>query len=127
MYISYIHLYINLIHGGRVMLEPLFGNRVIEKILFSLQNYGDGYIRGIAKSFGIPVRGVAQQLKRLEDGGVIVSQKKGSIRLYTFNPRYPFLPELKLLLQKAMDVLPDAEIERYYRQRTRPRRKGKPL
>lgn len=109
------------------MLEPLFGNRVIEKILFSLQNYGDGYIRGIAKSFGIPVRGVAQQLKRLEDGGVIVSQKKGSIRLYTFNPRYPFLPELKLLLQKAMDVLPDAEIERYYRQRTRPRRKGKPL
>ncbi len=108
------------------MLEPLLGNKVIEKILFYLMTYENGYIRGIAKTFKIPVRGVTQQLNRLEDGGVIVSQKKGTIRLYTFNPRYPFLPELKRLLQKAIDVLPESDIESYYRQRTRPRRKGKP-
>ncbi|MHB9156242.1 MAG: winged helix-turn-helix domain-containing protein [Endomicrobiales bacterium] len=108
------------------MLEPLFGNSVIEKILFYLLVYEDGYIRGIANTFGIPVNGIVQQLKRLEDGGVIAGQKKGKIRLYTFNPRYPFLAELKSLLQRAMDVLPDEEIEKYYRMRTRPRRKGKP-
>jgi len=108
------------------MLEQLFGNKVIEKILFYLLTYENGYIRGIASAFGMPVNRINQQLKRLEDGGIIVSQNKGKIRLYTFNTRYPFLPELKQLLQKAMDVLPEAEIERYYRQRTRPRRKGKP-
>lgn len=108
------------------MLESLFGNRIVEKILFYLLVYRDGYIRGIANMFGIPVRGVVQQLKRLEDGGIVVSQKKGKIRLYQFNPRYPFLPELKALLQKGMSVLPPREIEKYYRQRTRPRRKGKP-
>jgi len=108
------------------MLEPLFGNSVVEKILFYLLVYEDGYTRGIANAFRIHVNGVAQQLKRLEDGGIIVNQKKGSIRLYTFNPGYPFLAELKNLLQKAMDVLPQEEIEKYYRMRTRPRRKGKP-
>ena len=108
------------------MLEALLGNKVIEKILFYLLTYENGYIRGIASTFNTPVRGIAQQLKRLEDGGIIVSQKKGKIRLYTFNPRYPFLPELKLLLQKAFDVLPETDIKLYYRQRTRPRRTGKP-
>ena len=108
------------------MLEPLFGNSVVEKILFYLLIYENGYIRGIAGLFGVPVRGVVQQLKRLEDGGVVVSQLKGNIRLYQFNPVYPFLGELKALLQRAMDVLPEEEIEKYYRMRTRPRRKGKP-
>ncbi len=108
------------------MLETLFGNKVIEKILFYLLTYETGYIRGIAKTFSIPVNGISQQLNRLEEGGVIVSRKIGKIRMYYFNPRYPFLPELKALLQKAMDVLPEVEIEKFYRQRTRPRCKGKP-
>jgi predicted transcriptional regulator len=109
------------------MFEPLFGNAVVEKILFYLLIYENGYIRGISNTFRIPVNGIAQQLKRLEDGGIIVSQKKGKIRLYTFNPRYPFLTELINLLQKAMDSMPDEETEKYYKMRTRPRRKGKPL
>ena len=108
------------------MLEPLFGNRVVEKILFYLLTYESGYIRAFARTFGIPVNGIVQQLKRLENGGVISSQIQGTIRLYSFNPRYPFLPELKAMLQKAMDSLPENELEKYYLQRTRPRRKGKP-
>jgi len=108
------------------MLESLFGNKIIEKVLFYLLVYDNGYIRGISNAFGVPVTGVVQQLDRLENGGIVVSQKKGNIRLYQFNPRYPFLSELKTLLQRAMDVLPQSEIEKYYRMRTRPRRKGKP-
>ena len=108
------------------MLEPILGNNVIERILFYLVVYESGYIREISNIFNIPVRGVTQQLKRLEDGGVISSQKRGKIRIYTFNPSYAFLDELKQLLQKALDVLPKQEIDRYYSTRTRPRRKGKP-
>jgi hypothetical protein len=109
------------------MLEPVFGNVTIEKILFSLEAYGKAYPTGLAKLFGIPVNGIQQQLKRLEDGGVVVSLMVGRTRLYQFNPRYPFLKELKVLIQRAMEYLPEKEIQKYYRNRTRPRRKGKPL
>lgn len=109
------------------MLEALFGNAVVEKILFFIFVYGDGYARRISKVYGIPVNGVLQQLQRLENGGIIAGQNKGRTRLYMFNPRYPFLRELQGLLQKAIDVLPQDEITKYYRMRTRPRRKGKPL
>jgi predicted ArsR family transcriptional regulator len=109
------------------MLEPVFGNVTVEKILFALEVYGQTYPAGLAKLFGIPVNGVQQQLKRLEDGGVVVSITIGRTRLYQFNPRYAFLKELKALIQKALQFLPEKEIQKYYIKRTRPRRKGKPL
>ena len=108
------------------MLEVLFGNATIEKVLYFLSVYGDGYAKQMADLFDIPVNGIQQQLKRLEDGGVLVSQLKGKTRLYQFNPRYPFLRELELLLDKAIKILPESEISKHYRKRTRPRRKGKP-
>ena len=109
------------------MLEPVFGNATVEKILFYLEIYGKGYAAGIAKLFKIPVNGIQQQLKRLEDGGIVVSLMVGRTRLYQFNPRYVFLKELRELIQRAIQFLPEKEIEKYYRNRTRPRRKGKPL
>lgn len=77
--------------------------------------------------FDIPVNGIQQQMDRLENGGVLVSSLVGKTRLYQFNPRYPFLKELKSLIQKAMDFLSENELNKYYRKRTRPRKKGKPL
>jgi DNA-binding transcriptional ArsR family regulator len=109
------------------MLEGLFGNPVIEKIFFTLFVYNESYALGLAKSFDEPVNKFQQQLKRLEEGGIIVSRLVGNMRLYTFNPRYPFLKELKTLVSKAYEFIPVKEKERYYRKRTRPRRAGKPL
>jgi len=51
----------------------------------------------------------------------------GRTRQFQFNPRYPFLKELKALIQRAMEYLPEKEMQKYYRERTRPRRKGKPI
>jgi len=109
------------------MLEPVFGNATVEKILFALEVYGRAYPAGLAKLFGVPVNGIQQQFKRLEEGGVVVSLMAGRTRLYQFNPRYAFLKELKALIQKALQYLPEKELQKYYRNRTRPRRKGKPL
>jgi predicted ArsR family transcriptional regulator len=109
------------------MLEPVFGNATVEKILFALEVYGQAYPAGLAKLFGIPVNGIQQQFKRLEDGSVVVSLMAGRTRLYQFNPRYAFLKELRQLIQRAIEFLPDKEVEKYYRNRTRPRGKGKPL
>jgi hypothetical protein len=58
---------------------------------------------------------------------VLASRLKGRTRLYVFNPRYPFLKELKALLEKALQFMPKAEKEKYYMPRLRPRRSGKPL
>ena len=109
------------------MLEHVFGNTTVEKILFALESYGQAYPAGLAKLFNVSLNGIQQQLKRLEDGGVVVSLMVGKTRLYQFNPRYAFLKELKALIQRAIQYLPEKEIQKYYRNRTRPRRKGKPL
>lgn len=109
------------------MLEGLFGNVMIEKILFFLLVYGEGYPLGIARAFGVPVNRIQQQLKRLENGGVVASRLVGKVRLYTFNPRFPFLKELRELTAKAYDFVPEREKDLYYRMRRRPRRPGKPL
>lgn len=109
------------------MLEPLFGNATTEKILLYLYAYPAGYARLISREFSISVSGVCKQLRRLEDGGVIVGIQRGRTRLFQLNPRYPFRRELKALLAKAMEFLPEDERARYFMQRTRPRRTGKPL
>ncbi len=56
-----------------------------------------------------------------------MSSMIGRTRLYEFNPRYPLLKELRMLLEKAMQFLPDDEIQRLTIFRNRPRRKGKKL
>ncbi|HNS33070.1 MAG TPA: winged helix-turn-helix domain-containing protein [bacterium] len=109
------------------MLEPVLGNSTIEKILFSIESYGQAYSSELSRTFNIPVNGIQQQFERLENGGVVVSSMAGRTRLYHFNPRYPFLKELRALLVKAMEFLSKEEIQRYYSKRTRPRKKGKRL
>jgi len=109
------------------MLEGLFGNVMVEKIFFTLNTYGEAYPLGMAKVFKEPVNRIQQQLKRLENNGIVASRLIGKVRLYTFNPRCPYLKELKTLVSKAYEFLPEKEKDKYYRMRTRPRRAGKPL
>ncbi len=108
------------------MLEGLFGNIMIERIFFFLATYGEGYPLGMARTFGVSVNRIQQQLKRLENNGIVASRLMGKVRLYTFNPRYPFLRELRQLIESSYKFLPDSEKEKFYRRRTRPRRAGKP-
>jgi len=109
------------------MLEKLFGNVTLEKVLFYICNYDEGYAQRISDTFGISLNMVQAQLAKLEAGGILASSLKGKTRMYTWNPRYPMLKELKSLLLRAMEYIPESEIKKYYRNRTRPRRQGKPL
>ena len=95
------------------MLEPVLGNGTIERILFTLESYGQSYPTGLSKMFNIPVNGIQQQLERLENGGVVVSSMVGRTRLYQFNPRYPFLKELRALIQRAMEYLSEKEMQQF--------------
>ncbi len=108
------------------MLEPLLGSVSAEYVLVFLQARNEGYATEIARFFGANLYAVQKQLDRLEAGGVLVSRKVGRTRVYTFNPRYPFLEELKALLNKALTFYPEETRERLLFNRRRPRRRGKP-
>lgn len=111
------------------MLEKLFGNVVIEKVLFYLLSNQRGYATEIKEALEIRLYSVQIALTRLEEGGVIVRQSQGKTQVYKYNPRYPFLKELKMFIKKAYDSLPEDMREKFYEApvRKRPRRKGKPL
>ena len=109
------------------MLEPLLGSTNAEYVLVFLLARQEGYATEIARFFETNLYGVQKQLDRLEAGGILVSYKVGRTRVYTFNPRYPFLEELKALLEKALTFYPEERRARLLFNRRRPRRRGKPL
>ena len=109
------------------MLDKLLGNETAEKVLLYIANYGEGHTSGIAQTFEIPKSQVYKQLIKLEEGGVLVGRSLGNLRMFSINPRCPYKSELEVLLMKALKLLPKSEIEKYYRQRRRPRRTGKKL
>ena len=109
------------------MLEGLFGTANKEKVLLYIYAREEGYPREVAKYYGIDLRTIQNQFEKLELGGVLYSRLVGRTRLYTFNPRFVFLEELKQMLGKALTFYPEEERERLLMARRRPRRKGKPL
>ena len=109
------------------MLEPLMESPVKEKILLFLLVNKDSYPRDIARNFGVNFTTVLYQLRKMEAAGVLYSQLRGKVRLYGLNPRYPFRKELEALLRKAFDFLSEADKDKYYIRRRRPRLSGKPL
>ncbi|MBI3164264.1 MAG: winged helix-turn-helix transcriptional regulator [Chloroflexi bacterium] len=109
------------------MLASLFGSKGSEKILIFIIARGEGYAREISQFFDMDISTVQNQLDKFELGGILVSITKGRTRLYTFNPRYPFLKELERLLNKALSFYPEDEREKLIMERRRPRRRGKPI
>ena len=109
------------------MLEPLFESESKERALLYLHTHGESYSREIARELGLYGNTIQYQLLKLERGGVLYSKLKGRIRLFGFNPRYPFKKELEALLEKSLSFVPEDEKQRLYRPRLRPRRAGKPL
>ena len=84
------------------MLEPLLGSVNAERCLLFILAREEGYASEMARFFETDLYGIQKQLDKLEAGGVLASYKAGRTRLYRFNPRYSFLEELKVLLEKAL-------------------------
>ena len=108
------------------MLKALLGSRDKELVLQYLLSKNEGYASKIARFYNITPSQITKQLESLEEGDVLVGFQIGRSRLYKFNPRYYFLPELKMLLKKAVDAYPDELKEMLMFNRTAPRKKNKP-
>ena len=88
------------------MLEPLLNSKTKENVLIFLIAREEGYATEIARFFDVDLYGVQNQLDELETGGILVSKKVGRTRLFTLNPKYALIDELKSLLQKALSFYP---------------------
>ena len=109
------------------MLEPLLGSKCREQVLQFIIAFENGYATQIKNFYKIGLDPVQKQLEKLEFGGVLISQNVGKTIVYSFNPRYAFLEELKNLLLKARDFYRPELKEQLMMSRKRPRRQGKPL
>ena len=97
------------------MMESVFGSVAAQCVLLYLQNYSEGYARGIAGTFGMSASQVFKQLRKFEAGGVLISRSIGKTRVYSWNGRNPLIEDLRSLLQSLLESLPEAELNRYYR------------
>lgn len=111
------------------MLEAIFGNQSIERVLFYLLKNKTCYSLQLKKQFQSALSPFQQALQRLEKGGVLVSVLSGKTRVFQINPRYPFIVGLSFFLESAYSALPTEIKKKYYEPilRKRPRRTGKPL
>ncbi len=96
------------------MLEVLCGNKTVEKILIFLFVNGKCYGTQLHRLLKIALTPIQKALIRLEKGNLIISHYEGKTRLYQFNPAYPLLHELELLLKKTYTLLPACEKKEYY-------------
>jgi DNA-binding transcriptional ArsR family regulator len=109
------------------MIETIFGNTTAAKIMLYLFHYGEAYPSGIAKDMTITLSQVQKQLDRFEEAGILVSKLMGRVRIYTFNPKLGVTKKLKDLIQVFYDAIPLEQKEVLFKERRRPRRKGKPV
>ena len=109
------------------MLESIFGSKNAVRVLIYIFAREEGYAREIATFYKTDLKSLQMQLDKFEKSGVLASRTVGRTRPYVFNPRYPFLNELKALLEKALSFYPENEREELLMNRRRPRARGKTL
>lgn len=111
------------------MLEYLFANKNVEKILMYIFLHEKANATELSKSFKSALDPIQKSLRKLEEGGLLVSFLEGRTRVFQWNPRYPFLHEIKALAKKEYEFLPADIQESCYHptRRKRPRKTGKPL
>jgi DNA-binding transcriptional ArsR family regulator len=110
-----------------MLLDGLLGNETAEKVLLYLAVNNEAYAQELANRLGLALSTVQTQLQRLERRGILVSRARGRMRFYTFNPRFPLMHDVRALLLRALEFLPDAERAVFAPVRRRPRAAGKPL
>lgn len=105
-------------------LFGLFGSESAYRVLMYLENYGRGYASEMARTYGISLNQVQNQLRKFEELGLLVSRMEGPTRVFYFK-QGPVSDALRVFLREMLERLPEETIREFYRERRRPRRHGK--
>ena len=105
-------------------LRGLFGSESAYQVLMFLQNYEKGYASEIARTYGISLNQIQNQLNKFEELGILVSRKEANARVFYFK-QSPVTDSLRKFLKDMLELMPKSTVEKFYRERRRPRRFGK--
>jgi hypothetical protein len=111
------------------VLKELTGSKTAELCLLHLFHYGESYGRAIADDFldSVSLLNVQRQLEKLALAGILVSKTAGRTRLYSWNPKSPYVKPLKEIVRIQYESLSLEERQTLFAKRRRPRRKDKPI
>lgn len=111
------------------MLAYLFSNKNVEKVLMYLCLHEKAHATELRQSFDSALDPIQKTLKKLEEGGLLVSFLEGKTRVFQWNPKYPFLKEIQALARKVYSYLPEdiKKVQYQAKKRKRPRKTEKPL
>lgn len=85
------------------MLQKLFSSRLRVDLLGLFFGRPDEelYVREIGKILGDDVGNISRELKNLESIGLLVSRKKGNLKYYLLDRRFPLYEELRSIVLKT--------------------------
>lgn len=107
-------------------MERLFGTARQTTVLVLIGMLESSYAEELSRLSGASRTAVDRLLDRLEEDGIIVSNREGRNRKVSINPRYQSRSELVELLKKVGRESPQV-MNALGTLRRRPRRKGKKL
>ena len=105
-------------------LMDVFGSTLRTRVLVCVAAIGETYASELARLSGSALLPVQRVIAGLENTGMVVTRKRGTVRLVSLNSRWFAFGELYALLLR-MTELP--EYARFSAVRRRPRSIGKPL
>ena len=86
------------------MLEKLLGSRLRTKLLGWLLSHSDEsfFVRQMEQLIDENSTNISRELRRLEQMGIVQSEKRANLKYYKINPKCPFYKELKGLFLKTV-------------------------
>lgn len=109
------------------MIEAVLGSTSAERVLVFITARDSAYAGEIANTFDTSISPIQKQLDRMERDGLLINEKVGRTRVYQYNPRYPFVPEVRAMMEKVLELYPEDIKKELLYNRRRPRKKDKPL
>ena len=103
-----------------------FGGKTRTLVLVALGMLDESFPRELARVLGVPLNGIQQAIRGLEEDGIVSGRTAGRTRLVRISPRYFAKQELLAYLER-LAVPETALARRVAALRKRPRRTGKPL
>lgn len=81
-------------------------SKVTRRVLtfFFTNPHQDLYVNEMAALLGVDKRNLVKKLRELESLGLMRSEARGNLRLYSVNPSYPLYREYKRIFQKTVGV-----------------------
>lgn len=109
------------------MLDEILGSHTAMMMFLHLQHHGKTYASAVARDFQISLSQIQRQLERFEKAGILVSEKIGKTRVYSYNLKFAATKPFMELVRLSYESLSIAEKAKLFQVRRRPRRPGKPV